>query len=152
MSSFNRFQDNYGFINKIEDNINYFYSKAITPLMGVTKKYLGTVVEVRRVKPGVTKYEEVFGKLYNSTLDDDEDIDVFTTKLLIDRNYMVDEFQQQSMPLTVQDVNNVLELGDLVSYMRKGKIYRFRVTDKQAFSDAVEVLQQYILTPLIDTI
>lgn len=151
-SDFNRFQDNYGFINKIEDNINAFYSKAIIPMMGVQKKYMGTNVEVRRVRPGSNKYGEVFGKLYNSTLDDDEDVDIFSTNLLLDKNYMVDEFQQMSMPLQVQDVNNVLELGDIVSYMRKGKVYRFRVTEKQAFSDAVEVLQQYTLTPLIDTV
>jgi hypothetical protein len=136
--------------SKLLDQANKLYSigaKAIKFQMALR----GTDFVVLRPKDN-SKWKNVFGGSYSSDSTLENDYEQFTTKLIIDNNDMKDVWNRnRDMIQTVTD-DDSLQVGDELQYTRDKRTYRFKIVQKQAFSEAAKVLYQYTLSSIIETL
>lgn len=114
-------------------------------------KFLGTSFIVTRPK-GNSKWKNVFGGTYsadNSALENDSE--QFTTKLLINLNDMRDVWARNRDTTEVYSDNGDLDVGDVLQYTRDKITYRFKVIQKNAFSEAAIGVWVYMLSSIIET-
>lgn len=137
-----------GFIEKVLDNTNYLYSTALKQFAWY-KKVLGTQVMITRIKER-NKYRTVFGSVASSTIPDDSDADKFEYTILINLNDMLRLYQETSTSMTFYDNEDKLHIGDIITFSRKDKQYRFKITEIQTFSEADDVVRQYTIAGLAD--
>lgn len=139
-----------GFINQLLDNTNQFYSTSLKQF-SFYKKMLGYKVIVSRIKES-SKYKEVFGSIYSSTIKGDEEVTEFEYIVLFNMNDMKKIFQKSVEQLDFFDNESMLELGDVLTYSRRGQEYKFKVINIETFSEAEGVLNRYTLTGLVETL
>jgi hypothetical protein len=92
---------NNGFINKYLDNANTFYHIALQQFK-FYKKLEGTKVVVSRVSNS-SKYKEVFGTTYSSTLMNDNEKSEFEYVIIINMNDMKKLYQKNIDQLQFMD-------------------------------------------------
>jgi hypothetical protein len=138
-----------GFINQLLDNTNSFYKLALSQWK-IAKKLLGTKVTISRVKDS-SKYQDVFGSIYTSTLLNDDDVTKFSYIILINMNDMKLIYSKNIDSFELFDNEDVLQVGDVISYSRKGQQYKFKVTKPESFSEAEGVLNKYTLLGIVET-
>ena len=133
-----------GFINRYLDNANKFYSTAL-------KQFIeGCKVIVSRISKD-SKYKSVFGSIYSSTMVDDDEREEFPYVVVFNMNDMKKIFQKSIEQMDFYDNEDVLKLGDVITYARKGQEYKFKIVDVQSFSEAEGVLNRYTVTGMIET-
>jgi hypothetical protein len=138
-----------GFINKYLDNANTFYHIALQQFK-FYKKLEGTKVVVSRISNS-SKYKEVFGTTYSSTLMNDNEKSEFEYVIIINMNDMKKLYQKNIDQLQFMDNQDTIKLGDVLTYTRKTQEYKFKVTDVQTFSEAEGVLYQYTIAGMTET-
>lgn len=114
-------------------------------------KMQGTDVVVLRPKDN-SKWKNVFGGSYSSDSTLENDYDQFTTRLLLNQNEMKDVWNRNRDMITSITPDGNLKVGDEVQYTRDKRTYRFKVIQKQAFSETADILYQYTLSSIIETI
>lgn len=141
-----------GMVAKYLNKATKFYSLGLRHIR-TQIKFLGTQVDVSRPKPG-SKWKNVFGGSYSSTDEDiDTDFEHFETRLLLSINEMRDVWNRQrdTVEVWADESRAGLEVGDVVSYSREGLVYRFKVIQKTAFSEAAKDIWIYTLASIIET-
>lgn len=114
------------------------------------KNLLGTEFVVQRPKDN-SKWKNVFGGSYSSDNTLETDYTTFTTKLIINLNDLRDVWARNRDTTEVYSDEGNLEVGDELQYTRKGITYRFKIIQKQGFSEAAEGLYVYVLSSMIET-
>ena len=113
-------------------------------------KFLGTKFVVNRPLTG-SKWKNVFGGSYSSDSTLETDYDQFETTLLINLNDLRDVWARNRDSVEVYSDKGDLEVGDELQYTREKLTYRFKVIQKQAFSEAAKGLFVYVLSSIIET-
>lgn len=113
-------------------------------------KMVGTKFIVSRPKDN-SKWKNVFGGSYSSDSTLENDYDQFNTTLLVNLNDMRDVWSRNRDIIETYSDNGDLEVGDELQYTRSGITYRFKIIQKQAYSDASVGLFVYMLSSIIET-
>lgn len=132
------------------EKANKFYSigmKNIKMLMALT----GTDFVVLRPKDN-SKWKNVFGGTYSSDSTLENDYDQFTTRLIVNMNDFKDVWNRNRDTLESYSPDGSLEVGDELQYTRDKITYRFKISMKQGYSEAADVLFVYTLSSIIETI
>lgn len=135
--------------SQLLDKSNKFYSiglKAIKLYM----KLLGTDFVVLRPTEN-SKWKNVFGGSYSSDSTLENDYEQSTTRLIINKNELVDVWNRNIDNLESITTDGNLEVGDELQYTRNGITYRFKISRKSSYSEAADVVYQYLLTTIIET-
>lgn len=137
-----------GFVNQYLDNANQFYATSFKQF-NFYKKLLGTKVIVTRIKQD-SKYKQVFGSVYSSTMLDDEEREEFNYTILINLNDMKNLYQKMIDQVDFYDNEDKIKIGDILTFTRKKQEYKFKVIKQETFSEAGGVLNRYQLQGLIE--
>ena len=113
-------------------------------------KFLGTKLIVNRPLDN-SKWKNVFGGSYSSDSTLENDYTQFETTLLINLNDLRDVWSRNRDSLEVYSDKDDINVGDELQYTREGYTYRFKVIQKQAFSEAAKGLFVYTLSSIIET-
>ena len=113
-------------------------------------KMIGTNFIVSRPKEN-SKWKNVFGGSYSSDSTLENDYDQFTTRLVINLNDMKDVWSRNRDVIETYSDDGDLEVGDELEYTRSGITYRFKIIQKQAYSEAAVGLFIYMLSSIIET-
>ena len=113
-------------------------------------KMIGTSFIVSRPKDN-SKWKNVFGGSYSSDSTLENDYDQFHTRLVINLNDMKDVWSRNRDIVETYSDNGDLEVGDELEYTRSGITYRFKIIQKQAYSEATVGLFVYMLSSIIET-
>ena len=113
-------------------------------------KMVGTKFIVSRPKDN-SKWKNVFGGSYSSDSTLENDYDQFHTKLVVNLNDMKDVWSRNRDIIETYSDQGDLEVGDELEYTRSGITFRFKVIQKQAYSDAAVGLYVYMLSSIIET-
>ena len=98
-----------------------------------------------------SKWKNVFGGSYSSDSTLENDYDQFHTRLVINLNDMKDVWSRNRDIVETYSDNGDLEVGDELEYTRSGITYRFKIIQKQAYSEATVGLFVYMLSSIIET-
>jgi hypothetical protein len=112
---------------------------------------LGTEFVVLRPKDN-SKWKNVFGGSYSSESTLENDYEQFTTKLIVNMNEMRDVWNRNRDVLESYTPDGSLQVGDELQYTRDKRTYRFKISMKQAYSEAAEGLYVYTLSSIIETL
>jgi len=111
----------------------------------------GTDFVVLRPKDN-SKWKNVFGGTYSSDSTLENDYDQFTTKLIVNLSEMKDVWNRNRDTLEVITNDGTLEVGDELQYTRDKRTYRFKVVLKQGYSETANVIYNYTLMSIIETL
>ena len=132
------------------EKANKFYSIGIKAI-GLQMKLLGTDFVVLRPKDN-SKWKNVFGGSYSSDSTLENDYTQFTTRLIINMNDMRDVWNRNRDTLESYSPDGSLQVGDELQFTRDKRTYRFKISMKQGFSEAADVLFVYTLSSIIETL
>lgn len=132
------------------EKANKFYSIGMKNIK-LQMKLLGTDFVVLRPKD-TSKWKNVFGGTYSSDSTLENDYEQFTTRLIINQNEFRDVWARNRDTLESYTPDGSLRVGDELQYTRNKRTYRFKISMKQAFSEAAEVLYIYTLSSIIETL
>lgn len=114
-------------------------------------KTSGTDFVVLRPKEG-SKWKNVFGGSYSSDNTMENDYEQFTIRLVINLNEMRDVWARNRDTTEVISEDGRLDVGDELQYTRDKLTYRFKVIQKQAYSEiSASGLYHYVLSSIIET-
>lgn len=136
--------------SKYLDKSTKLYSIGMKSGIKLHKKFLGTTFVVSRPLDN-SKWKNVFGGSYSSDSTLENDYTQFETTLLINLNDLRDVWSRNRDSVEVVSENPDLEVGDELQYTREGITYRFKVIQKQGFSEALKALYTYTLSSIIET-
>jgi hypothetical protein len=114
-------------------------------------KLLGTDFVVLRPKDN-SKWKNVFGGSYSSDSTLENDYEQFTTRLIINLNDMRDVWNRNRDTIESYTPDGSLNVGDELQYTRDKRTFRFKIIQKQGYSEAAEVLYTYTLSSIIETL
>ena len=113
-------------------------------------KFAGTKLVVNRPLDN-SKWKNVFGGSYSSDSTLENDYSQFETTLLINLAELRDVWARNRDTLEVYSDKDDLKVGDELQYTREGYTYRFKVIQKNSFSEAAKGLFIYVLSSIIET-
>ena len=119
--------------------------------IAVYKNILGTNFVVNRPK-SQSKYRQVFGGSYSSDDTLETDYTQFNVRLIINMNDMRDVWSRNRDSIEVYNDKDELEVGDELQYTREGRTYRFKVSQKSAYSEVSTSIYVYVLSSIIETL
>jgi hypothetical protein len=143
-------QNKEGMVNSQLDKANKLYAIGMKAIK--TQLYLiGTDFVVLRPKDN-SKWKNVFGGTYSSDSTLESDYEQFTTKLIVNLGEMRDVWNRNRD--TIESVTNdgSLEVGDELQYTREKRTYRFKIVQKQGYSETADVIYNYTLMSIIETL
>ncbi len=132
------------------DKANKLYSIGLKNIK-LQMKLLGTEFVVLRPKDN-SKWKNVFGGSYSSESTLENDYEQFTTTLIVNMNEMRDVWNRNRDVLESYTPDGSLQVGDELQYTRDKRTYRFKISMKQAYSEAAESLFAYTLSSIIETL
>ena len=132
------------------EKANKLYSIGIKNIK-LQMKLLGTDFVVLRPKDN-SKWKNVFGGSYSSESTLENDYEQFTTTLIVNMNEMRDVWNRNRDVLESYTPDGSLQVGDELQYTRDKRTYRFKISMKQAYSEAAESLFAYTLSSIIETL
>ena len=139
-----------GMVASILDKANKLYSigaKAIKIQMALT----GTDFVVLRPKDN-SKWKNVFGGTYSSSSTLENDYTEFTTRLMVNLSDMRDVWNRNRDTLEAVTNDGNLEVGDELQYTRDKRTYRFKIVRKEGYSEVADVIYQYTLMSIVETL
>ena len=136
--------------SKLLEKANKLYSIGMKN-MALQMKLLGTDFVVLRPKDN-SKWKNVFGGTYSSDSTLENDYDQFTTRLIINMNDMRDVWNRNRDLVQTITNDGSLEVGDELQYTRDKIVYRFKIIQKQSFSEAAKIIYQYTLSSIVETL
>lgn len=136
--------------SKILDRANTLY-KIGAKNVNFYMKTLGTDFVVLRPKDN-SKWKNVFGGSYSSNSTLENDYDQFTTRLIINQNDMKDVWNRNRDMVESLSPDGSLNVGDELQYTRNKRTFRFKIVQKQAYSEVADVLYQYVLSSIVETL
>ena len=128
---------------------NRFYEIGMRNLK-MQLKFAGTKLVVNRPLDN-SKWKNVFGGSYSSDSTLENDYTQFETTLLINLAELRDVWARNRDTLEVYSDKDDLKVGDELQYTREGFTYRFKIIQKNAFSEAAKGLFVYVLSSIIET-
>lgn len=138
------------FVSRHLNHTAKFYSRAFKLFQFYKKAGMATVFLVTRVKEN-SKYQDVYGSTYGSSLLNDPDTEHKTVSLIVNLQKLLDIYNLQSESIQVYDVEELLERGDLVNYKRGDKTFGFKVSEVKSFTEQPQILYQFTLVPTKET-
>ena len=132
------------------EKANKLYSIGIKAIK-LQMKLLGTDFVVLRPKDN-SKWKHVFGGSYSSDSTLENDYEQFTTRLIINLNDMRDVWNRNRDTIESYTPDGSLNVGDELQYTRDKRTFRFKIIQKQGYSEAAEVLYTYTLSSIIETL
>ena len=136
--------------SKTLEKANKLYSIGIKNI-ALQMKLLGTNFVVLRPKDN-SKWKNVFGGSYSSDSTLENDYEQFTTRLIINMNEMRDVWNRNRDTIESYSPDGNLRVGDELQYTRDKRTYRFKISMKQGYSEASDVLFTYTLSSIIETL
>ena len=113
-------------------------------------KISGTDFVVLRPKQE-SKWTNVFGGSYSSDNIVENDFDTGTTRLIINLGEMRDVWARNRDTTEAYTDDGTLKVGDELQYTRNGITYRFKIIQKNAYSEAAAGVYMYVLSSIIET-
>ena len=132
------------------DKANKLYSIGMKSIK-LQLKLLGTDFVVLRPKAN-SKYKNVFGGAYSSDSTLENDYETLSTRLIINQNEMRDVWNRNRDNIEAYTNDNNLEVGDELQYVRSGRTFRFKISQKLGFSEVADVFYVYTLSSIIETL
>ncbi len=111
----------------------------------------GTDFVVLRPKDN-NKYKNVFGGSFSSDSTLENDYDQFTTRLIVNLNEMRDVWNRNRDSVEATTNDGSLEVGDELQYTKDNRTFRFKIVLKQGYSETADVIYQYTLMSIIETL
>lgn len=140
--------DNKGFTPDLYDSTIEFWNIS-KEMMEWYRDLLGTEVIVTRMTDK-DKRKSILSATLTSTFEDDENVEKFNWKILINVHTMSNVWRSANQ-LDIYDTVRKLETGDLIKFEYLGKRYQFKVTSPpSAYGLGAEICYQYTLTPILD--
>jgi hypothetical protein len=139
-----------GMVNSQLDKANKLYSIGMKAIK-IQLYLIGTDFVVLRPKDN-SKWKQVFGGTYSSDSTLENDYDQFTTKLIINLGEMRDVWNRNRDSIESITNDGSLEVGDELQYTREKRTYRFKITQKQGYSETADVIYYYTLMSLAETL
>lgn len=139
-----------GMVNSQLDKANKLYSIGMKAIK-IPLYLIGTDFVVLRPKDN-SKWKQVFGGTYSSDSTLENDYDQFTTKLIINLGEMRDVWNRNRDSIESITNDGSLEVGDELQYTREKRTYRFKITQKQGYSETADVIYYYTLMSLAETL
>ncbi len=112
------------------------------------KKVLGIKCQIIRYVRK-TEYDDVIGAVYSSHLFDNERVVKRDYVIVINTNHITKALNESQETLECYDNNNVIKIGDVIMYNRKGREFRYKVIDVETFTEVGGVLNKYTLQPFV---
>lgn len=137
-------------VSKTLEKANKLYSIAAKAIK-IQMALRGTDFVVLRPKDN-SKWKNVFGGSYSSDSTLENDYEQFTTRLIIDMNDMRDVWNRNRDMIQTTTDDGTLQVGDELQYTRDKITYRFKIIQKQSFSEAAKVIYQYTLSSIVETL
>lgn len=141
---------NDSFISRHLNNSAKFYSRSFKLFNFYKKAGMATVFLVSRVKEN-SKYQEVYGSTYGSTLLNDPETETKTISLIVNLQKLLDIWNIQSDSLEVYDVEELVERGDILTYKRGSNTFSFKVSEVKSFTEQPQILYMFTLVPIKET-
>lgn len=135
--------------SKSQEKAQKLYSIGLKSLK-IQKTLNGTDFVVLRPK-GNSKWKDVFGGSYSSNNTLENDYEEFTTRLVINTNEMKDVWNRNRDSLEAWSDEDNLDVGDELQYTRFDRVYRFKIIQKQGYSETANSLFLYTLMSIIET-
>lgn len=132
------------------DTANKLYSIGMKAIK-LQMKLLGTDFVVLRPKDN-SKWKNVFGGSYSSDSTLENDYEQLTTRLIVNLNDMRDVWNRNRDTIESYTPDGSLRIGDELQYTRNKRTFRFKIIQKQGYSEAAEVLYTYTLSSIIETL
>ena len=139
-----------GMVSSQLEKANKFYSIGAQAIK-IQLALAGTNFVVLRPKDN-SKWKNVFGGTYSSDSTLENDYDQFTTRLIVNLSEMKDVWNRNRDTLEVITNDGTLEVGDELQYTRDKRTYRFKVVLKQGYSETANVIYNYTLMSIIETL
>lgn len=138
-----------GFVATLLDKANEFTRIAYKQI-AFNKKVMGTKVQVSRTTED-NKYKSVYGTLYNSSLVGTAGKSSFEYVVLINMNDMKKLYQRNIEQLEFYDNEQVLQMGDVITYSRNSREFKFKIINIETWSDDENVIYKYTISGLSET-
>lgn len=132
------------------DKANKLYAIGLKNIK-LSMKTMGTEFVVLRPKDN-SKWKNVFGGSYSSESTLENDYEQTTTTLIINLNEMRDVWNRNRDIIESYTDDGSLQVGDELQYTRDKRTYRFKISMKQAYSEAGTGLYAYTLSSIIETL
>jgi hypothetical protein len=132
------------------EKANKFYAIGLKNIK-MQMAMVGTNFVVLRPKDN-SKWKNVFGGSYSSESTLENDYEQTTTTLIINQNEMRDVWNRNRDILESYSDDGSLQVGDELQYTRDKRTYRFKISMKQAYSEAGTGLYAYTLSSIIETL
>jgi hypothetical protein len=139
-----------GMVNSLFDRSSRFYSICLKNIK-FYMNLLGHNFVVSRPKEN-SKWKNVFGGSFSSDNTLENDYEQFTTRLIINLNDMRDVWNRNRDTIESYTPDGSLNVGDELQYTRDKRTFRFKIIQKQGYSEAAEVLYTYTLSSIIETL
>ena len=137
-------------VSQILDKSGKFYQAAL----GMIKSQLALIgTEFVGLRPkDNSKWKNVFGGSYSSESTLENDYTHFTATLIINMNDMKDVWNRNRTSLEAVTDDGSLEVGDELQYTRAGRTFRFKISQKQGYSETADTIYIYTLMSIIETL
>lgn len=132
------------------EKANQFYSIGAAGVK-IQLALAGTEFVVLRPKDN-SKWKNVFGGSYSSDSTLENDYEQFTTTLIVNMSEMKDVWNRNRDSLDAVTNDGSLQVGDELQYIRDNRTFRFKITLKQGFSEAANLIYNYTLMSIIETL
>ena len=132
------------------DKANKLYAIGLKNIK-LAMKTIGTEFVVLRPKDN-SKWKNVFGGSYSSESTLENDYEQTTTTLIINLNEMRDVWNRNRDVIESYTDDGSLQVGDELQYTRDKRTYRFKISMKQAYSEAATGLYAYTLSSILETL
>ena len=139
-----------GMSSKYLDKSTKFYEIGMKNIK-MQLKFLGTKFLVNRPTDG-SKWKNVFGGSYSSDSKLENDYEQTETTLLINLNDLRDVWSRNRDSVEVYSDKDDVQVGDELQYTRDKRTYRFKVVLKQGYSETANVIYNYTLMSIIETL
>lgn len=135
--------------SKLLDQAQKLYSIALKEI-SLQMKLNGTKFIVLRPTEN-SKWKNVFGGSYSSESTLENDYTQFSTTLIVNTNEMKDVWNRNRDTLEAWTNDGSLEVGDELQYTRGDRVFRFKISLKQGYSETANSIFSYTLMSIIET-
>lgn len=140
--------DNKGFVPDLYDSTVEFWNIS-KEMYAWYLDVLGTEVTVTRISES-DKRKSILSATLTSTFEDNEHIEKFNWKLLINQSTMLPMWRRNTSTIEVYDITNRLQTGDLVAFEYYGVRYQFKIQSSSSYGIGKDICYQYTLAPIIE--
>lgn len=129
------------------DKLKSIDDRTIRALLHTLKnqiRMLGTDVTIEKYSQEGS-HRQAFGALFQTDNFTSVEKKIIPSRYIINRNYLSNQYQKQSQPLSVYHYLPELSVGDTLTFVQDGTYYQFKVEEKFSYGLSPHVIYRYDL-------